>query len=92
MTINKHGFDIPFAWCTRNPATSTIFLLLCDNTASYTRGMLIEYNLVIISNNINPVVIFKPFFFTLMCNVQIPTLIIMYVDRTHVYDRIIDVH
>lgn len=27
-----------------------------------------------------------------MCNVQIPTLIIMYVDRTHVYDRIIDVH
>lgn len=34
----------------------------------YTRGMLIEYNLVIISNNINPVVIFKPFFFDI--NVQ----------------------
>lgn len=64
MTINKHRFDIPFAWCTRNPATSTIFFTpMWQYGELYTRGMLIEYNLVIISNNINPVVIFKPFFF-----------------------------
>lgn len=69
MTINKHGFDIPFAWCTRNPATSTIFFTpMWQYGELYTRGMLTEYNLVIISNNINPVVIFKPFFFYI--NVQ----------------------